>query len=248
MADSALYSEHNLTTLAQTALKWITRVPATVHEAQAVLSHADPLAMAPLQEGYHSQALTSTYAGVAQRWLLISSEPRQPQAQRTVDKQLRTQSDQEGNALQQLCRLPLACEADARQALATFEQTLQIMFLATSTISMKPRDGKRGRPQQGVPPAQGVSHIDGALASSLAVRQARLNQHRCFILATNELDASQLPPRELLTGDTGQVHAERGCRFLKAPQFLAASLYLKKPERIMALFMVMTVGLFVYAA
>jgi transposase len=37
-------------------------------------------------------------------------------------------------------------------------------------------------------------------------------------------------------------------RFLKAPQFLASSLYLKKPERIMALLMVMTVCLLVYAA
>ena len=41
---------------------------------------------------------------------------------------------------------------------------------------------------------------------------------------------------------------ERGFRFLKNPSFLASSLYLKKPERMMALLMVMTVGLLVYAA
>jgi transposase len=41
---------------------------------------------------------------------------------------------------------------------------------------------------------------------------------------------------------------ERGFRFLKDPQFLASSLYLKKPERIMALLMVMTVCSLVYAA
>jgi transposase len=35
---------------------------------------------------------------------------------------------------------------------------------------------------------------------------------------------------------------------LKDPRFLASSLYLKKPERIMALLMVMTVCLLVYAA
>ena len=74
-------------------MKWITRVPATLREAHAVLAHADPQAMAPLQEGYRYQELTSTYGGVEQRWLLIYSEPRQPQAQRTVDKQLRQQSD-----------------------------------------------------------------------------------------------------------------------------------------------------------
>ena len=35
---------------------------------------------------------------------------------------------------------------------------------------------------------------------------------------------------------------------MKDPRFLAAALYLKKPERIMALLMVMTVCLLVYAA
>jgi transposase len=93
-----------------------------------------------------------------------------------------------------------------------------------------------------------VSHIDGALAASLAARQARIAQQRCFILATNALDATQLPPQELLTSYTGQAQAARGCRFVQDPQFLAASLSLKKPERIMALFMVMTVCLWVYAA
>ena len=52
----------------------------------------------------------------------------------------------------------------------------------------------------------------------------------------------------MLHGYKGQVQAERGFRFLKDPPFLAASLYLKKPERIMALLMVMTVCLLVYAA
>jgi hypothetical protein len=51
-----------------------------------------------------------------------------------------------------------------------------------------------------------------------------------------------------LAGYKGQALAERGFRFLKDPRFLASSLYLKKPERIMALLMVMTVCLLVYAA
>ena len=248
VADSALYSEANLASLAQTEMKWITRVPATLSEAQAVLGSANPQAMAPLAEGYRYQALTSTYGGVAQRWVLIYSEPRQPQAQRSVAKQLHKQSDQEGKAFQQLCGTTFACEADARQALATFEQDLQVTFLTTSAVRATPRYGKRGRPRQGVPPDQVVYQIEGALASSLATRQARVDQHSCFILATNELDTLQLPPQELLAGYKGQVHAERGFRFLKDPQFLAASLYLKKPERIMALLMVMTVCLLVYAA
>jgi hypothetical protein len=113
----------------------------------------------------------------------------------------------------------------------------------------RPRDDQRGRPGKGVPPDQVVYQIDGALASSLTPRHALIEQHSCWLLATNELAATQLTPQELLAGDKGHVHAARGpCRFLKDPSFLASSLDLKKPERIMALFMVLSVCLLVYAA
>jgi transposase len=248
VADSALYSAENLATLAQTALKWITRVPATLSDAQAAMAHATPQTMAPLSEGYRSHELPSTSSGVEQRGVLIPSASRQAQAQRTVAKPLRPQSDKEVQACKQLCRTPFACEADARQALVAFEQSLQATVLSTSTGHVKPRDGKRGRPGRDAQPDQVVSQSEGAFASSLATRQALVDQHSCFILATNELDAASLPPHEVLHGYKGQVQSERGCRFLKDPQFLAASLYLKKPARIMALLMVMTVCLLVYAA
>jgi transposase len=248
VADSALYSEDNLNKLAQTALKWITRVPATLREAQAALAQADPQAMAPLHKGYRYHALPSTYGGVEQRWVLIYSESRRAPTQRTVDTQLRKQSDKEVKAFKKLCSTPFACEADARQALAAFAQGLQATFLTTRTVGVQPRYGKRGRPGRDAQPDQVIYQIEGALASSLTARQARVDQHSCFILATNELDETQLPPQEVLQGYKGQVQAERGFRFLKDPQFLTSSLYLKKPERIMALLMVMTICLLVYAA
>jgi transposase len=248
VADSSLYNADNLQQLAETTVKWITRVPATLGEAQAALAQAAPSTMPLLTEGYRYQVLPSTYGGVAQRWLLLASEHRYAQAQRTVDKQLRKQSDQEVKAFKQLCRTTFACEADAQQALTTFEHSLQATFLPTVIVYPTPRYGKRGRPRPDAQPARVVYTIEGALASSLAPRQALIDQHRCFILATNELDEATLSPQEVLNGYKGQAHAERGFRFLKDPQFLAASLYLKKPERIMALLMVMTVCLLVYAA
>jgi transposase len=93
-----------------------------------------------------------------------------------------------------------------------------------------------------------VYQIEGALTSSVTARAILVVQHSCFILATNELDESTLSPRELLEGYKGQKHAERGFRFLKDPLFLAASLYLKKPQPTMVLLMIMTVCLLVYAA
>jgi transposase len=248
VADSALYREDNLNKLAQTPMKWITRVPATLREAQAALAQANPQRMAQLQEGYRYRELASTYGGVAQRWLLIFSEHRQSQAQRRIDKQLRKQSDQEAKAFKKLCQTPFACASDAKQALAAFERGLQATFVSTSDVCATACYGKRGRPGQGAQPEHIVYHIEGGLAASLTARQERIDQGCCFILASNELDAVQFPPQEILQGYKGQSHAERSFRFLKDPQFLAASLYLKKPERIMALLMVMTLCLLVYAA
>jgi transposase len=248
VADSALYNEDNLQKLAETTVKWITRVPATLHEAQATLAQANPQTMAPLTEGYRYHGLPSTYGGVQQRWMLIASEHRYAQAQRTVDKQLRKHSEHDVKAFKQLCRTTFACEADAHQALITFRHCLQATVLHTVTVCATPRYGKRGRPRPDTPPAHVVYMIEGALASALTTRQALIDQHRCFILATNELDEVTLPPQEVLNGYKGQAQIERGFRFLKDPQFLASSLYLKKPERIMALLMVMTVCLLVYAA
>jgi transposase len=51
VADSALYREANLEKLAQTQMQWITRVPATLRDAQTALAQADPPAMVSLQEG-----------------------------------------------------------------------------------------------------------------------------------------------------------------------------------------------------
>jgi transposase len=122
VADSALYSEANLQQLAKPQIKWITRVPATLPDAQATLAQADLQTMAPLTDGYRSRLLSSTYGGVAQRWVLISSAHRHPQAQHTVGRPLHKPGEQEVPAFQQLCRPTFACEADAQQALATFTQ------------------------------------------------------------------------------------------------------------------------------
>jgi hypothetical protein len=63
---------------------------------------------------------------------------------------------------------------------------------------------KRGRPGPNTPPAPVVYAIDGARASRVAGRQARIDQHRCCLLATTALDDTPLPPHALLEGYKGQ--------------------------------------------
>jgi transposase len=248
VADSALYTAENLGHLAQSGLKWITRVPATLGEVHAVLARVTPETMRPLADGYRYHEEVVTYREITQRWMVVYSEARQQRSRRTVEKQLRTQSEAELKAFKHLRRTPFACAADAQQALEAFTQALQVTRLERGRIRMVTRYGKRGRPPA-EPSSRHVEYvIEGALASSLACRQALLDTKSCFILATNELDTTVLPAAEVLTGYKKQSTAERGFRFLKDPRFLATALYLKKPERIMALLMVMTICLLVYAA
>jgi transposase len=182
---------------------------------------------------------------VAPRWVVSDSEHRRPQAPRPVDKPWRRQSEAALKAFQQRCRTALACEADAQQALARFPQGGHTTTLADRLLGSRPRSSKRGRPGPGAPPEQVVYQSEGALASSIAAREALVAQQSGCILATNVLDDHTLPPLELLAGDTGQNHVARGLRLLKDPRFVASSRSLKQPERIMALLMVMTVCLLV---
>jgi transposase len=67
-----------------------------------------------------------------------------------------------------------------------------------------------------------------------------------FPVATNVLDEAQMSALELIATYKDQSSVERGFAFLKDPLFLASSLFLKKPKRIMALALVMVLCLLVY--
>jgi transposase len=85
----------------------------------------------------------------------------------------------------------------------------------------------------------------GVDAAKLAEAQHSLGR---FIIATNELDSTRLSAQAMLENYKDQgVSVERGFRFLKDPLFFAHSLFLKKPERLMALLMLMGLALLVYS-
>lgn len=67
-----------------------------------------------------------------------------------------------------------------------------------------------------------------------------------FVLATNQLDETILLNDEILSEYKGQSGTERGFKFFKDDTFQVDSVFLKTPERIDALMMVMTLCLMVY--
>jgi transposase len=67
-----------------------------------------------------------------------------------------------------------------------------------------------------------------------------------FIIATHFLDSNELTHDSILSEYKAQQSCERGFAFLKDPLFFANSIFLKSPERIESLGMVMGLCLLVY--
>ncbi|MDQ3460226.1 MAG: IS1634 family transposase [Deinococcota bacterium] len=248
VSDSAGYTSASLKAYEQQRVNWIMGVPGTLKEVKEHLSEVDVEAMHDLTEGYRYTPLRSHYAEVEQRWLLIYSEQARARAVKSVDKELFKQSQQEHKAFEKLCRTRFNCPEDAERALAAYQKTLKVLTVhEVETISHK-HFASAGRPRKDAVPETISYHVGGALAATISQREMLITKRSCFILATNNLDEDDLSDADILTEYKGQAHVERGFRFLKHPMFLASTLFLKKVERIMALLMVMTVCLLVYAA
>jgi transposase len=248
VADSALYVEQTLKVLADRLL-FITRVPETLTFAKELLGRVEVSQMHRLDDNYRYQEVCGVYGGVKQRWIVVASQQAYERDLRALNRRALKQSDREQKAFAKLCRRAFACREDAQRAWDTFrKKTLKYTTVPDLAILAQAHYGRRGKPKKDALPVRVDYVLTGSVASNLQARADLKRLQGMFVLATNELDAERLPAPEVLQEYKGQSHVEKGFRFLKHPEFLASSLFLKKPERIMALLMVMTLCLMVYAA
>lgn len=137
---------------------------------------------------------------------------------------------------------------DAEQAMGDFASQCHLLGFAQSTIVKEPIYSGRGRPKKDEKPRGYHYLIDATPYTDLEkVKLAKLKVGM-FILATNDTDYADLTMAALLEHYKSQQKVERGFRFLKSPEFLTSSIFLKKPQRIEALLMIMTLSLLVYAS
>lgn len=245
VADSALYSEANLKQLS--GLKWLTRVPLTLKAASQVVTDLPDCAFsAPSLEGYRIATVCSDYGGVKQRWFVVESQSRKHADGQQLEKTLNKSTTQSQRQLRRLCAQEFACEADALKALDQFEQSLKWHQLASKGIKPVLHYEAPGKPKRGTLP----SHITYQPNAELVVNPTVVAQHQQragrFILATNVLEDDPLSDQHALQEYKGQQSNERGFGFLKDPLFFTSSVFLKSPERIMALAMIMALCLLVY--
>lgn len=189
------------------------------------------------------------YADIRQRWLVVYSPQAWQRAEKTLQRQHQKQGDTELNAFHTLCRQRFTCEADAHAALDAFVKGLKLTTVAEGRVVAHTRHTGKGRPSKGPPPSVVHYTLTGQLASRLEAHTQQLQQKSTFILATNDLSEEGLSDAQVLDAyKKDQQKVERGFRFFKDPLFMASTLFLKSPARIMALMAIMTLCLMVYAA
>ncbi len=93
-------------------------------------------------------------------------------------------------------------------------------------------------------PNQIKSQVKDQIGTSEEVIEAEKIKAGRFILATNVLDKNELSNEQVLEEYKAQQSNERGFRFLKDPLFFTSSVFIKTPERVEAIAMIMGLCLF----
>jgi transposase len=245
VADAALYSAETLQQLQ--GLQWISRVPLTLTEAQMVIHQVVPFAeWQGLDKGYRLIEVCTTYAKVAQRWVIVESEQRREADLKALQKRVTQQQQRQQRQLDKLCKESFACQADALKAMKQFEQGLGYCRLSQVAVLAQAQPGKRGRPKLDSSPQPLSYRLQATLVEDSEAIAAQQRIAGRFILATNALACETLCAVEVLSEYKQQQSSDRGFRFLKDPLFFTSSVFLKSRQRIMALAMVMAVCLLVY--
>jgi transposase len=241
IADSSLYTAENWVKMRH--VRWVSRAPETLSEAKALIGEpADAIAWTAQENGYRTAAFHSHNAGIGQRCALVYSEQAYQREKKTLDKQ----ADELKSTLWRLSNAVFGCEQDAQKAFEQRQKTYPLFTLTARIVTIE-KYAQRGRPA-----ANREKRCIGHRLETTAVRNdaaiaQRLNAKGRFILATNDLDKNDYPDERILADHKAQQTVEGGFRFLKNPEFIADTFFLKSPKRIGALMMIMTLCLLVYA-
>jgi transposase len=247
IADSALYSEESINVLSQ--VKWITRIPGTLNEVKELYKSITPEQMQESAlEGYSYLEIGNYYGGLRQRWLVVFSKAAYKRAEATFQKRLSERRIQAEKSLKQLSQQEFPTEEAAKTAVSALEAKWAFHQATTVQLEKVFRYKRVGRPRKGAKPEHVGWRVVGKVMDKEEAIAEAIKSKGKFILGSNELDEEKLPAQMMLTAYKGQAASvERGFRFLKDPMFFASNLFLEKPERIMALLMVMGLSLLIYA-
>jgi len=250
VADSGLYGAEHMTRLNATGVHWVSRVPETSTAAQTIVQER----LATL-DGWHSSHDGTRHwwsreepdlVQGPERWIVVRTQEGEERARATVQRQAERDQQTWEKRLWHLGNQTFACAPDAEAALARACQRLPPWFVVVSAAVAQVGYAARGRPRKDAAPRPQGWQIQATLTRDPVALEREALRRAAFLVATNLLDTDAWPDEAVIALYREQTVVERGFAFLKDPLFLASSVFVKRPERIMALAFVMTLCLLVY--
>ena len=246
VADSKLYHKKAKETLSQ--IPFITRIPGSLKLERNVVDQAlsDPAQWVDMEKGNRYQCFDLCHYEMEQRWLVVYSEAALSRARSTLARQQEKENRKIDKALFHLQAKRFDSEIEAEAALNELTETWRLHQLDGSSLTSHKRYTKKGRPIKNAKATGLFWKIQATFSINEIEIEAQAQHNACFVIGTN-IAANELSDIEIFQGYKSQSNVEGGFRFLKDPLFFVSSLYLKKPSRIEALLMIMTLSLFVYS-
>ena len=246
VADAALYVKETIIELDKLKPLFITRVPQKLTETKILIEQSSTLDFTRIGNGYSGVWYCSNYGEVEQKWLLIRSEQARKREAHSLTKRMLKKAEAERKTFKKISQQRFTCQHDAQQSIELWRKKQTYSDVIEEIISL-PIYGKKGQPKKGQVPERLEFQITGSLFVPLKKRESAIKQLGFFIIATNDLN-EDMTMNKMLSTYKEQQSVEKGFRFLKSPDFLTNSIFLKKPERVEALLMVITSCLMVYAS
>lgn len=230
IADAALYTAETIQSLDEQEQLFISRAPQKLKLIKEAISEQKNYHFTELENGYSATWIDSNYGDVKQRWFLVFSEQAKKREQHTLDKRMLKDSTAALKSLEKLSKQRFACHADTMKMLGIWMKSQTSMSLSEIDVIDHPIFTKSGRSKKGQEPDGYEYQVIGILASKLSFRDHKLSEKGLFMLATNDC-SDTLTMTRMLELYKSQQSVEKGFRFLKSPDFITSSLYLKKAER-----------------
>lgn len=237
VADAALYNAKNISSLS--GMRWLCRVPMTIGLAKEVIStllSTDFISSS--LTGYYYSVIKSNYGGVEQRWLVVESTERKESDLRKLEKRISKSKISASVHLRKLLTSKFNSHQEAMKAVNSLNKKLKYHQIDHIDYLEKESNNKKEQIS--------FYQVNASLSENINAIKIAYKTAGRFILATNILDEKSLSNDNMLSEYKAQQSCERGFGFLKDPLFFADSIFLKSPERIEAMAMIMGLCLLVY--
>jgi len=246
VADNGVYSTANMTRLTQLGVKWISRVSETVAEAKRLLAEGSENWQQSEDGMVHWFSRQMSLPQGNERWVVVYTRASVERVRQTMLRQVSKAHSAWEHTCWHLANRRFACETDARAALEREVKGKPTWLDLHSEVIAHPQYEGKGRPRKDGIPSSYQWQVRATVSINFQQVVEEVVRKACWIVGTNVLESMALSDQALIGTYKDQGGVERGFRFLKDPLFLASSVFVKKPERIMALSFIMVLCLLIY--